>query len=379
MHDIFQHQLSNAYNQYLGNYILGTPYNKVILRGGKQRPATTAALHEAVRYYQSFEKTADRKGWTIEWESWKSKKLGTQQWPASISIGSPVDLLYLTDKQLEFDEFTRTLSFILQQKPVLREWLAEKPERVLEFKEEWPGLFAVVDFLLANEVSDYYLRNIPVPVHTKFIETYKTIIWSILSFINPERFSIDGQSFEQAIGFIPKPYLFTLRWLDKSMAEAHTNGIAVMGLAVEDLRQLNWPPREIWVVENETALYMLPATAGGLAIWSRGKALTLLSDIPLFSSTALYYWGDLDEDGFAMLNDFRGLYPHVKSRFMDIACINVHLPYLDIQPRIYRTDKLDRLSREEHEAYDLLVQKNGRLEQEKLLQSYVNGYFPLSN
>ena len=79
MHDIFQHQLSNAYNQYLSNYILGTPYNKVILRGGKQRPATTAALHEAVRYYQSLEKTTDRKGWTIEWESWKSKKLGTQK------------------------------------------------------------------------------------------------------------------------------------------------------------------------------------------------------------------------------------------------------------------------------------------------------------
>ena len=75
---------------------------------------------------------------------------------------------------------------------------------------------------------------------------------------------------------------------------------------------------------------------------------------------------------FAMLNDFRGLYPHVQSRFMDIACINTHLPYLDIQPRMYRKDKLDRLTREEHEAFDLLVQKNGRLEQEKLLQSYVN-------
>ncbi len=372
MHDIFQQQLSNAYNQYLSNYILGTPYNKVILRGGKQRPATTAALHEAVRYYQSLEKTTDRKGWTIEWESWKSKKLGTQQWPAAISIDSPEDLLYLTDKQQEYEKFTKALSYILQQKPVLREWLAEKPERVLEYQEEWPGLFAVVDFLLANEVSDYYLRNIPVPVHTKFIETYKTIIWSILSFINPERFSIDGQSFEQTIGFKPRPYLFTLRWLDKPMAEAYTNGIAVMGLSVEDLRQLNWQPRAVWLVENETALYMLPATAGALAIWSRGKALSLLSDIPLFTNTALYYWGDLDEDGFAMLNDFRGLYPHVQSRFMDIACINVHLPYLDIQPRMYRKDKLDRLTREEHEAFDLLVQKNGRLEQEKLLQSYVN-------
>ncbi len=355
MHELFQGQLSNAYYQYLSNYILGNPYQKLKLRGGKQRPVTTAALHEAVRYYQSLEKTADRKGWTIEWESWKSKKLGTQQWPAAISIDSPGDLLYLTEKQQEFDEFTKTLRYILQQKTVLSKWLAEKPECVLEYKEEWPGLFAVVDFLFTNDVSDYYLRNIPVPVHTKFIETYKTIIWSILSFINPDRFSIDGQSFEQTIGVKPKPFLFTLRWLDRSMAETHTNGIAVMGLAVEELRQLNWQPREIWVVENETALYMLPENAGGLAIWSRGKALSLLNDIPLFNNTSVYYWGDLDEDGFAMLNDFRGLYPHVQSRFMDMACVNMHLPYLDIQPRMYRKDKQERLTNEEHEAFDLLV------------------------
>ena len=371
MHELFQNQLSNAYYQYLSNYILGNPYHKLKLRGGKQRPVTTAALHEAVRYYQSLEKTADRKGWTIEWESWKSKKLGIQQWPAAISIDSPEDLLYLTEKQQEFDEFTKTLRFILQQKPVLSKWLAEKPERVLEYKEEWPGLFAVVDFLLINDVSDYYLRNIPVPVHTKFIETYKTIIWSILSFINPDRFSIDGQSFEQTIGVKPKPFLFTLRWLDRSMAETHTNGISVMGLAVEELRQLNWEPHEIWVVENETALYMLPAKAGSLAIWSRGKALSLLNDIPLFINTNLYYWGDLDEDGFAMLNDFRGLYPHVQSRFMDMACVNTHLPYMDIQPRMYRLEQLERLTNKEHEAFDFLVQKNGRLEQEKIIQVYV--------
>lgn len=372
MSDLFTPQLSKAYDQYLRSYITGTGFERIILRGGKQRPATTADLHESIRYFSSYEKSGEKKGWTIEWESWKSKRLGTQQWPAAISIDSVEDLLYLTDKQEEFDAFTKTLSYILQQKPVLSKWLAEKPERVLEYKEEWPGLFAVVDFLLTNDVHEYYLRNIPVPVHTKFIETYKTIIWSILSFINPERFSIDGQSFEQTIGVKPKPFLFTLRWLDRSMAETHINGIAVMGLAVEELRQLNWQPHEIWVVENETALYMLADKAGGLAIWSRGKALSLLTDIPMFTNTNLYYWGDLDEDGFAMLNDFRGLYPQVQSRFMDMACVNTHLPYLDIQPRMYRLEQLERLTNKEHEAFDLLVQKNGRLEQEKLLQSYVN-------
>lgn len=86
----------------------------------------------------------------------------------------------------------------------------------------------------------------------------------------------------------------------------------------------------------------------------------------------LYYWGDLDEEGFKMLNDFRALYPHAESRYMDTPCIMHHIQYLDIQPKFYRKDNLDLLTEEESAAFALLVQKNGRLEQEKILQSFVN-------
>lgn len=372
MSDLFTPQLSKAYDQYLRSYVTGSGFEKILLRGGKQRPTTTADLHEAIRYFSLYEKSGDKKGWTIEWESWKSKRLGIQQWPAAISIDTPEDLLYLTGKQSEFATFSKTLESILQQKPLLRDWLAQNPGRVLLYKEEWAGILAVVDFLLINDVSDYYLRNIPVPVHTKFIETYKTVIWSILQYTDPVRFSDSDESFEKKMGLKPRPFFFTLRWLDESLAKINTNGIEVLGLSVEELRKLNWAPREIWVVENETALYMLPEIENGLAIWSKGKALSLLTHIPMFRNTNLYYWGDLDEEGFAMLNDFRAIYPHVKSRYMDIACITNHFPYLDIQPRIYRRDQLERLTSKEQEAFDLLVKKNGRLEQEKILMSYVN-------
>lgn len=90
----FTPQLFKAYDQYLRAYISGTGFEKIQLRGGKQRPAITADLHEAIRYFSSYEKSGDKKGWTIEWESWKSKRLGVQQWPAVFSIDTPgrVDL-----------------------------------------------------------------------------------------------------------------------------------------------------------------------------------------------------------------------------------------------------------------------------------------------
>ena len=372
MSEIFKPQLFKAYDQYLKSYILGSPFERITLRGGKKRPGSTAELHDSIRYYCSLEKSADRYGWTIKWESWDSKKLGHQKWPGSINITSPEDLLFLTDKSAEFSVFSKTLAFILREKPAISQWLATSPQLVLQYREQWPGIFSVVDFLMENELSNYYLRNIPVQVHTKFIEVNKTVIWSLLQYYNPSRYSVPGQSFEEVLGIKQKSYLFNLRWLDKEMAKETMNGIEVFGLSVEELRKLQWQPDELWVVENETALYMLPDKRKGLAICSRGKALSLLKDIPFFAQTKLYYWGDLDEEGFKMLNDFRQLYRHVQSRYMDCNCITHHLQHLDIQPKFYRTENLNLLTEEESAAFALLLQKNGRLEQEKLLQTYVN-------
>jgi hypothetical protein len=65
---------------------------------------------------------------------------------------------------------------------------------------------------------------------------------------------------------------------------------------------VQWDIRRVILVENETNLYLLPAMPFTLAVFSSGKALHLLGEIGLFGALALYYWGDLDEEGFIMLN-----------------------------------------------------------------------------
>lgn len=371
MTDIFKNQLYKAYDMYLRSYILGRPFERIVLRGGKQRPDSTISLHESIRFLNSLEKKEGKLGWTIEWETWKSKKLGNQQWPVSICVQKPEDLLYLIDKQNEFVLFSKTVSAILNKKPELRDWLSASPELVLNYRDHWFSIFSVIDFLINNDLSGYYLRNIPVPVHTKFIETNKSVILSLLRFLAPTRFDSINLTFEETLGIKQKPYLFTIRWLDKDMAKSYLQGIEVFGLSAEELRKQNWQLEEIWVVENETALYMLPTIKGAFVICSKGKALSLLGDIPMFSSSKLYYWGDLDEEGFSMLNDFRSMYPHTTSRFMNLESIQSHIEHLEVQPKFYRKESIPLLNSQESAAFDLLVQKNGRLEQEKILQSFV--------
>jgi hypothetical protein len=106
-------------------------------------------------------------------------------------------------------------------------------------------------------------------------------------------------------------------------------------------------------------------------ICSHGKALHLLKEIPFLQNTALYYWGDLDEDGFAMLNAIRSYYDHITSLFMDDVTITCHQAELAVKGITYRKRELDLLQPHENRAYQLLLPGNLWVEQEKLHQSYI--------
>jgi hypothetical protein len=349
-------QLQKKYSAYLRRIVLGLPFETIVLRGGKNKPDTTAALHKAIQEFQQHEKNTTQPGWQIEWESWNSKALGRQQWPATITVPAEADLLHLL-KQVQV---------LLNWKPAIQQWLAEKTGLVLSLQPAWPGIMSVTDFLLAHNVSGYYLRNLPVPVHTKFIEANKATILSLLRHLQPEKFDNAERDFEKSIGVQLRPMIFSLRWLDAALGRAHHYPAEVAGITAEVLRQAAWPMTEIWLVENETALYMLPARAQALALCSHGYALAQLANIPLFQKTPLFYWGDMDEDGFALLHQCRLLYPHTQSRFMDAATLDAHLPELHTQPAVYKRLSFPTLTPEEQAAYERLLTVNGRVEQERV-------------
>lgn len=137
--------------------------------------------------------------------------------------------------------------------------------------------------------------------------------------------------------------------------------------------QKHWNVAEIWLVENETNLYLLPRRKEALAVFSRGYAMEGLKEIPLFRQTRLFYWGDLDEDGFIMLNRMRWHYPKLKSVFMGESTLINHAAEFDRQPANYKTaaNSLDLLTPTEKAAFNILKHHNGRLEQERIRQDYI--------
>lgn len=367
----FIEQLEKRYNDYLRGLIINEPFVPIILRGGKNKPESTLELHEAVSLFQRHEKRDGNLGWRIEWQNWISKKLGRQQWPLAIYVETEDDYLFLINKEKEAESFKKQLTWLLEWNPSIKQSLYSRPSAVLEYKQDWEGICAVVDYVINNDVSNFYLRSLPVPVHTKFIERHKAIIIYLLKAIAPDKYILGEDNFEKAIGVKAKPFIFPMRWLDMELAGKYTNEMEISGITTDSLKSINWDIKSVWFVENETSLYMLPPMKGVLAICSSGYAVRMLGGISLFENNPVIYWGDLDEDGFIMLHQCRNLYPHAQSAFMDENTVRHHLKEMEKQPGQYKKQTLAGLSDDEAAAYEMLKANNGRIEQEKLQHSYI--------
>lgn len=365
-------QLEKSYKDYCRNIIAGLPYAPIVLRGGKKKPETTPELYKLIHLFQQFEKKENTNGWKIEWQQWCTKKLGKQLWPAVIVVETEEDYLFLLKRKPESERFKAGVQKLLSWRSEIRDFLLLNPSSVLQLEHAWDGICSVVDYLLMNNVSNHYIRSIPVPVHTKFIQDNEFTILSILRLINPALIAASSSGIEGALGLQKKSHLYLLRWLDCSLADKYTGGITLLSVPVNTLKTINWAAMEVWFVENETNLYLMPPRKNAVVIFSRGYALNELFDIPLLQQSSLLYWGDLDEDGFVMLDRIRRHYPHIKSVFMDALTLNIHSNEIGYQKEKYKHRLLEFLTPAEKAAYEILSATNGRLEQEKLYQEFVN-------
>ena len=83
----------------------------------------------------------------------------------------------------------------------------------------------------------------------------------------------------------------------------------------------------------------------------------------------VYYWGDIDTHGFAILNQLRGQFAHVVSFLMDSETLHAHTAIWGVEDKPSLMD-LHRLTADERALYDDLrdnrIRKGLRLEQEQI-------------
>jgi hypothetical protein len=123
----------------------------------------------------------------------------------------------------------------------------------------------------------------------------------------------------------------------------------------------------IFITENDVNGLAFPELKNAIVIFGRGYGFDSLKNAHWFRDKKIFYWGDIDTHGFAILNQFRMLFPQTVSMLMDRETLTNHKKHW-VSESAPVNAQLSNLTEEELSLYkDLVDNKYGnsvRLEQE---------------
>lgn len=330
------------------------------------------ATIKAVDRLRSAAKGATGAGYTIHWKEVSSRDFGHNHFPAQITIDTCEDLLALAGKQRHFATTCRVAQQIRAQLPPLETWVSANIRRLADLASSIDGLIEVTRFFLAHQWPDCYARQIPVAVDTKFVERNQTVLAEWLNDLLPgSAIQADETKFALRFGLRDGQPHITIRTLDPALQLELGLPFDELSLPLRSLKRLAVTGARIIVVENQLNLLTLPAIRRGLSIRGEGRAVTRLRALPWLADNDLYYWGDIDVEGFQILSSFRSYFPNTRSILMGTQVLQDNLEQIGSGSSTeFREPPL--LSSDELAAFRRCLADNKRLEQEQLLQAYVD-------
>lgn len=136
-------------------------------------------------------------------------------------------------------------------------------------------------------------RQLPIPgMHTKWLDTHGALLRDVA-----------GRDVRDEVR--PRPTVLHLTYVDPDHAasgrrrhDAWTTG---------DTHDIAYRPRTVLVVENRDSRLWFPPVRDTIVVEGGGKAAAaLLANVPwIRAADHLVYWGDIDADGYAILDRFR--------------------------------------------------------------------------
>jgi hypothetical protein len=315
-------------------------------------------------------------GFDLEWRETSHRQLGTNRLPVAAIIESEPDALALIGKQKQAGQFRILASTTITAFPELKDWLQKRPLKALKHAQDWPQLLSVLQWISDHPRPDIYLRQIDLPdIHTKFIECHKSLLIELLDIILPDdtiNLEATGvKKFEQRYGFRSKPTLLRFRLLDPNIT---IQGLTDLTVTAQELTRLPIPVTTVFITENDINGLAFPCIAKSMVIFGLGYGLHTLNEIGWLRDREIYYWGDIDTHGFAMLDQIRQYFPHTESLLMDKETLLAHQPLWGEENRPTSRD-LHNLQPREMNLYQEIInnryQKYLRLEQERIGYSWL--------
>ncbi|MCW3106597.1 MAG: hypothetical protein JWQ09_1103 [Segetibacter sp.] len=308
-------------------------------------------------------------GYVVNRANISFRRTGTHSLPQSITFESLNDYISFIEKEKDWDAFLNSIQLIQNSIPQLTEWVFSNPVTVIENNNIWPELLKVCKYFLKNPKPNLYIRQLPIDIHTKFIESNESVIKSLLDFLIPE---YKRDESEKAIA---KRYFLKydeptirIRILDPKLK---IDTLSDLRVPLNDFKTLNIKCSNIVITENKMNFLALPNLPSTIAIWSGGGFMvSYLKGVEWFQNMNVLYWGDMDAHGFLILHQVRSYFSQTESAMMNMETFNQFKGQGLTKGEIISQTDLKNLYEFEKEVFLFVKANNYRLEQEKITQSF---------
>jgi hypothetical protein len=267
-------------------------------------------------------------GYVLEEGERNFRVTGRNTLPTHAVVETAGDALALLKKTQDAEKFSSLAALTHGAFPEAREgldaWFARVPHRALELYEDREKILAVLRWFVQNPRSGLYLRQVDIPgIDTKFIERGKGVLAELLEIVLPRgdapvparAAGAEGAAnFETRFGLRPKGKSVRFRFLDEAM---YVRGLSDIQTPPDEFGRLRPDVSRVFITENEINGLCFPNVPQALVIFGLGYGVDQLKGIEWLRDKAVYYWGDIDTHGFAILNRVRSFLPQTRSMLMD--------------------------------------------------------------
>lgn len=311
---------------------------------------------------------------------YKHRVFGKNQLPVEAWIDTADQAFAMIGKKREASKFLEVLNLTNHRQPELLNWLQKRPLQAVDLHGDWERLLSVIEWMQAHKRPAIYLRQEDVSsIHTKYIESHLSVLSELLDLVLPAECIVADATgvnqFARRYGFLSKPTFVRFRVLDPSRQLLAINATQDISLDSASFALLAPNISNVFFTENEVNYLALPGLARSMVIFGSGYGFERLREAVWLRDCNIYYWGDIDTHGLAILASARKYFPQIHSVLMDEDTLLEHRMFWGREPLQSPINDLPLLTFDEQRLYENLKankwQENVRLEQERIGWNFV--------
>jgi hypothetical protein len=232
-------------------------------------------------------------------------------------------------------------------------------------EEVFASIIKVVDWIWKHPNSGLFPRQLPISgIDSKWVEKWRRLLTAWVWVL---RGGSNSHNFFKVTGLRAAPDRLRMRLLDHELKDA-MGGLSDIEAPAEEFIGLKLRARQVLIVENLVSGLACETLPGTVVFMRRGYAVEALAKLPWLAQLPVYYWGDIDTHGLAILSRLRGYLPRTHSLMMDEATLLAFKALWGREEKL-AAPELAHLTEAEQQLYRALREgkyKQVRLEQERI-------------